>query len=200
MTGGAWVADPGAPGPDNLVWAQDGSSGSYGQTLGFTTNYVGAVTLAAWVKPAASLGSNDNPTILAKNSYHAATNTDFPIKLVASRNNTEKKFCFSLDSGGDFSTNTEIVAPTAWTADIWYHVVGVFQNGTSRLYINGVEVANATTAFNLSTTIRPWLLGTQIDNGAGSAKSRFNGMLAHVAVFPSALSAARILAHYNAGL
>jgi len=76
-----------------------------------------------------------------------------------------------------------------------YHVVGVF-NGTQQIvYLNGVAgTPNADTAsiVDFSATLR---IGRSSLGG-----DTFDGRIDEVAVYDGALSSARILAHYNAGL
>lgn len=76
-----------------------------------------------------------------------------------------------------------------------YYVVGTYDGTTQRLYVDGVEVANAPLTGQISVgsvelSIASWNEGSE----------PFDGTIDEVAVYPSALSAARVDAHYQAGI
>jgi len=68
-----------------------------------------------------------------------------------------------------------------------YHVVGTYDGANVCLYLNGALV-----------TTSPWV-GTIVDNANGLSVGPGPILIDEVAVYNYALSAARILAHYNAG-
>jgi hypothetical protein len=75
-----------------------------------------------------------------------------------------------------------------------YQVLGTYDGTTQRLYINGSEVASApltgaVTANDNALDIGSWNEGTE----------PFNGTVDEVSVYAGALSAARVLAQYQAG-
>jgi len=79
--------------------------------------------------------------------------------------------------------------------DAWTHVVGTRQGGVCALYFNGVQVATANlSAFTPAATTRPVTIGT--DDGLGFMAGRPD----EVAIYAHALSATRVLAHYDAGI
>jgi Concanavalin A-like lectin/glucanases superfamily len=69
-----------------------------------------------------------------------------------------------------------------------------------KLYVDGVEqtktVISGTTGGGWAGHLL-WTVGNTVDNGSGDFG--LGGLVDEVAIYPSALSAARILAHYNAG-
>lgn len=73
----------------------------------------------------------------------------------------------------------------------------VTYNGSTRnlrLYINGVLAGQKTLAANLATPA-----GTLFRIGGNGAGVPWTGKLQEIAIYPTELSAARVLAHYNAG-
>src|ERR1043166_8723852 len=81
------------------------------------------------------------------------------------------------------------------TLDAWSHVVGVWDGTTAKLYVNGVDTGAAnggSGVYNASTTAT-WSVGAY-DVGATAS----TGYLDDIAFYGTALSAAKILAHYNA--
>jgi hypothetical protein len=85
-------------------------------------------------------------------------------------------------------------AASTISAGTKYHVVGVFDGSTAKVYVNGVESASVA----VTGTVRTSASEPIIVAGPGSAE-RFDGVLDEVAVYGTALSPARVLAHYEAG-
>jgi hypothetical protein len=75
-----------------------------------------------------------------------------------------------------------------------YHVLGTYDGTTQRLYVNGTEVASAPLTGAITTNTNA------LDIGSWSEGTEdLNGTIDDVAVYTSALSAARVNAHYEAG-
>jgi alpha-tubulin suppressor-like RCC1 family protein len=90
------------------------------------------------------------------------------------------------------------VTATKLTEKAWKYVaVTETSTGTLVLYVNGAEVGKTTGA-----TISPSSLGSSPTDYLGkslvSADPKFKGSLSNVVFYKKALSAARVLAHYNA--
>ncbi len=73
----------------------------------------------------------------------------------------------------------------------WYHVVYVRTGGNITLYVNGVASGSQANAQSMSS-------GAEITVGDNKGGSWFAGSVDEVAYYPSALSAARVAAHYAA--
>ena len=80
-------------------------------------------------------------------------------------------------------------ATTAWT-----HLVMTKAGTTLRLYVNGAAVASATVSGTVNTSTGILAIGR---TGSSSA-DYFNGTVDEVAVYPVALSASRVAAHFAA--
>lgn len=77
----------------------------------------------------------------------------------------------------------------------WQHVVGVWDGATNRLYVNGVQVATlAAATFQPNSTLQ-----LALGNRSALDFTPFGGSMDEAAYYTNALSAARILAHYQAG-
>ncbi len=74
-------------------------------------------------------------------------------------------------------------------------MVGTYDGTTQRLYVNGTQVASAALSGAIGTNANPVTIGSW--NGG---EEFFKGTLDEPAVFTSALSAARVSAHYQAGI
>jgi len=79
----------------------------------------------------------------------------------------------------------------------WYHVVGTYDGANMRLYLNGSLVAGpiARTITGSGTSLN---LGARHLNNGTSATDFLNGTIDEVAAYPTALSSARVAAHYAA--
>jgi hypothetical protein len=78
----------------------------------------------------------------------------------------------------------------------WSHVVGTFDGSALRIYVNGALVGtNAAVTGPLSSGAGPSFIGR-----LGQSLYPFQGTLDEVAVFPAALSAERVHAHYLGGV
>jgi len=91
-------------------------------------------------------------------------------------------------------------SPGTYLDGKYHHVVATLSGAGMILYVDGVKVAaNATTTTAESNT-GWWRVG--YDNLSGwpgaPTRSHFTGLLDEVAVYPTALSATRVAAHYNA--
>ncbi len=110
-----------------------------------------------------------------------------------------------------------IASPTPYNDGTWHHVVGTLGAGGATLYVDGVQVASDPTMVDTAVFDGHWRIGGDSINGLpGDAitgvplpgfpewpntaeNSYLAGSIADVAVYPSALSATDVLAHYNGG-
>jgi hypothetical protein len=82
----------------------------------------------------------------------------------------------------------------------WYHVVGVFEGNSIKVYVNGVlggSTAFTTTARANTNPDIPLTFGARADGVSGFFT--YNGMVDESAVYNVALTEAQVLAHYQAG-
>ena len=90
---------------------------------------------------------------------------------------------------------------TTFTANTPYHVAVVWGGATTvAVYVNGVS---QTVTYSGQTTLAAGLLIKQILIGYDSpsvSRRWWNGSISNVSVYQTALSAGRVLAHYNAGV
>ncbi len=155
-------------------------------------------------------GSTSRVQIAADNVFNLGTG-DFSVELwaktpVSSRgdafnykNSTDFGIFFNQSGTGSIGGYLNGFLPS-WTAtiDAWHHVVITRTAGTARLYVNGVErgTAAATSSFSANA---PVFIGTNHSGAPAYAMAiPFNGWIDEVAVYGTALPAARVLDHYNA--
>jgi Concanavalin A-like lectin/glucanases superfamily len=132
-------------------------------------------TLEAWIKTTASDGGPHQ--ILDKHDAYAMYRDGNALSA------------FNWGAGG--------TPPAVGTIndDAWHHVVFTYQSGVatgSQFYVDGQPVGSAFT-YTIGDQANGLCIGS---NGLGS--QFFSGSIDEVAFYPTALSADRILAHYNA--
>ncbi len=161
----------------------------------FATNYTSACTLEFLFNPNAS-GSGAGGFLVGKSVFFAAVAGDFPIQVLWDA--ALSKVGFKLSSGNDFAYDASILSNVMATG-VDYHVVAVYRaNGLCELYIDGVLAASTTIGFTINTNARNWRIAAAQENAGGVGASAFAGRMGEVAIYNAALSASRVLAHYNA--
>ena len=103
----------------------------------------------------------------------------------------------SVDSAGN---GLNISHTNSYNNNAWHHVVAsATSGGALRLYIDGVDRASSSTARRTNTSNREILFGANNSSG-GTYGQFYTGTGTAVSVYNTALSAAQVLAHYNAGV
>ena len=140
-----------------------------------------AVSVEAWVRPSASA---QNGGIFEK-TVGGAVNSQYMMLLEAG----VAKFRVKTTAGSLIPADGPVLQLNTWT-----HLVGTFDGTTVRLYVNGALFASAAVSGPLNGGAGQSFIGR-----LGQTLYPFQGTLDEVAVFPGALSAQRVLAHYQAG-
>jgi len=97
--------------------------------------------------------------------------------------------------GSGWGTESALESNTSLTTNTWYYVVAIRQNGTLKLFINGIEDASATlTARNVSNDGSFWIGGDNRD-----VAYFFDGIIDEGRVSNIARSSAWIKASYHSG-
>jgi hypothetical protein len=140
-----------------------------------TLDLADVFTIEAWLKLTSSDAGNHCYLTKGTNAYYMAINAQ---RLQLSK-------AFAVDMVASTITITDTTT--------WHHCVGTKNGSTMALYVDGVDVTgtptNATCADNTETLSIGALPGFSLN---------FDGALDEIAVYPTALSAARVLAHYHA--
>jgi signal peptidase I len=96
---------------------------------------------------------------------------------------------------------TVIASNAALNNNAWHHIVGTYTTGTNgmKLYVDNTLQGSAT-ATTITTANGFWRAGAETMSGwTGNPDTYYDGLIDEVAVYPTALTAARVTAHYNAG-
>ena len=92
-------------------------------------------------------------------------------------------------------TRKVLTSTTTLNSGQWYLVVGTYNGSTLKLYINGNQEANTTSA---SGTISSYSTALQIGRSSLSGGFQyFNGYIANTLIYNRALSATEVLQNYN---
>jgi hypothetical protein len=92
------------------------------------------------------------------------------------------------------ATSLDVYGGPAPVAGTWYHVAGTYDGATAALYVNGQVVASGTPSGFVTGTIGGFAVGMRADSAF-----QWAGAADEPALYATALSATRILAHYQAG-
>ena len=103
-------------------------------------------------------------------------------------------FVVRLFNQNGSTPTTQLAAPVTKAAGSWYHIVLTYDGTTATLYEDGVAVTNNAAAF-VPNVDRP----TTFANRSDIPTFEWPGQQAEVAMYSTALSAARVAAHYTAG-
>ena len=161
----------------------DGSTGYV--DAGLANQSWSALTVEVWFLASAS-GQNGNPRLVA-NSHTDIDGNGFQLMYNNGGGN------------GFFDVGTvNGVGSASWNVGLspgqWYHYVGTYDGSTVKAYLNGVLVGSASATGN----VRPSGLDVNIGRNPAYNGDYFNGTIDEVAIYPVALSAAQVSAHYNA--
>jgi hypothetical protein len=179
-TTGAIVADP----DTSIAFSTTHSTGLRVASSTRLDELSTAYTLEAWIYPTTTgtLG------IVGK-TVAEAVNTQWQFALDGSPQ--VLRFRVVSSTGGLTDVTT-----TGPSLNAWHHIAATFSYPTLTLYMDGSTEATATTTFATMASGTGSLFIGHIGSGAAYP---FNGRLDEVAVYPSALSTARLYDHYLAG-
>jgi hypothetical protein len=146
-----------------------------------TLDVTGAVTVEAWVKR-------------AKSGWQVITGKP------GNGQSRLENYALWFDSGnflraffGNGTTYASVSSPSAIDTN-WHHVAATYDNATIRLYIDGTERVTSASTVQLTPNAQPLLAGREIGN-----TYFLGGQLDELAVYGTALPAARIAAHFSTG-
>ena len=151
-------------------------------TIALTSGF----SVEMWVRPA-TIPLSGNPRIAA-NSHTDADNKGFQLLL----NNNGNGGGFFVGNG---TTQQDIYFTGLFSTTQWTHVVASYDGAVANVYLNGVLVGTAPYVASLAASGYPIAFGK---NPAYNGDF-FAGGIDECAVYQSALNAARVLAHYQAG-
>jgi hypothetical protein len=167
-------------------------------------------TIEAWIQPHVEVTDAPGPApLMNRYSYSGANRQGW----VFFQRSPETGWNFRTYTGEGSSTGVNITGqattPDAGKAGTWNHLVAVWDGAstTATLYVNGEKVAEGSGGYAANTddhdpaeAVRgPAGLSIGSYNNTEPGANPFNGAVADVAVYRTALTAEQITAHYAAG-
>jgi hypothetical protein len=134
------------------------------------------LTLEVWYKRSAVQGTTQTFICKGGNTYHFGIDT------------ANKPFFNKTDAAGILNATTLAITDTT----TWHHVVYTKNGATSKMYVDGADTTGVVTNATLADNTNDLAVGAK--NGGVT----LDGTLSHVAMYATALSAARVSAHYTA--
>jgi hypothetical protein len=168
---------------DDYAFAADTSA------LDFTTS----MTLSAWVK-SSTLPSAAGKNIEMVNKYLTSTNQR-SYRLFVDK--TDDHFYFYTDGDGASGSTDIASSDGTFTTGVWHHVVGVFQNSTASIYVDGK--LQATTANQGFTTIFNGTADFVMGMDANKTSAPDGALIDDVRAYNYALTKAQVQLLYNEG-
>lgn len=162
-------------GPTGNALTFDGSTGYLDLGNSATLNFIGQITISAWVQPNDQAPSGTE--IIA--GHYSSSEQQGPFMELASG---------SYKVGGWTGGTGPLASFAIPAGDVghWVHLVGEYDGASWKLYRNGVLVASATSSIASMQTNVDWMLGSSL-----------NGSLADVRILNRALTDQEVAALYS---
>ncbi len=196
---GTYVSAPASVAP--LI---GGETNSFARSLNGTSQYVdlsptpfgtpSTFSVEAWVRTSAAKSSGGYHFVVSDSS----TDFDNGFSLVIDSSN-RPIFVAARENIIGIVTRGQATSATTVPPNTTHHLVGTYDGSRVRIYVDGVERANAN--FNNGPTwsgSRDLRIGRPISS-TSLAQRYLQGTVDEPALYTSALSAATVLAHYDAG-
>ena len=155
-----------------------------------------AITVEAWIKPTAFGTTNYANSIVCKHSWSLNGEQGFVLRC-GGTGQLSFTFC-GIDSLGNNLGWQDIVSPiNVLTLNTWTHVAASYDGDSSRLFVNGIQVASSYFHGTMNPNFAfPVRIGRLAD--AGQTQTRyFSGQIDEVRIWNIAKPQAEILAGYN---
>ena len=173
----------------------DGSTGSGVTNSVLTVGPTSTFTMCAWAKwnTTATAGAARRPAISA-----SVLTNNFEFTLGFPYIYSSSKLALEVGKAGVGSQTAYSINSTP--TGVWYHLAGVYKNGSADFYLNGVYQSSITynaTVNSATTTSGNWLLGVELYNGANTIGS-MNGNVGPTQVYNRILTSGEIFQNYTA--
>jgi PKD repeat protein len=191
-----------ANGPISAAPLIGGETNSFARSFNGTSQYIdmsptpfgapSTFSVEAWVRTSAAKASGGYHFLVSDSS----ADFDNGFSLVIDSSNRP---VFAVARQTTSISRGQAVSPTTVAPNTTHHLVGAYDGNRVRIYVDGVERANA--IFNQSPTwssSRDLRIGRPIST-TSLAQRYLQGTIDEPALYTSALSAATVLAHYEAG-
>jgi hypothetical protein len=145
----------------------------------------GSLTISLWTKWTTIGTTTSTIQTLVDNNHSSSPLQGF---VIQDRPDLSKKLTFSVSPNGNGVTSSFQVGNGSWC-----HIAGTYENGISKLYING-SLDGSFNEPNMAT-VQPNVSLGRWEYGGGR---QLSGSIANVQLYNRALSAAEVLQNFNA--
>jgi hypothetical protein len=174
---------------------------SYQDSWSTNSNPTAPFTVELWANPATHSIQSETGTdtgdisLVSFSSLGGAGNEGFDLYLNGSDGLAGWVWQMYNHNGGN--TACQLTVNSTLVPGTWYHVAVVYDGTNAWLYTNGVLAANGpVTGFYPCVTARGMFVGARTDLNGGT---QFLGSMDELAIYTNVLTAAQVLADYNAG-
>jgi hypothetical protein len=176
-TGGIYNYNTSGEAGGTFVW---NGTNTQSEVSSLNTSIYGTITLSAWIKPTAVIGSTQ--AIIAKELCYKLEIT------------TNGSIAWMTAKGYNPWEITAYADPGLVTTSTWAQVVATVDADHTRIYVNGVKVTE-TTGNIIGANTSPFDIGMW--QTTGSPSDFFGGLMGEVKVWNYALTAGDVTAQYN---
>ncbi len=150
-------------------------------------------SIEAWLQPKSASVSGGLLCALA--SMHSASPRSGWLIYQSDTNGVGNGWNLRLYNQNGTATSASVLGATNMTAGVWYHVVATYDGPSlaAKVYVNGVLTGQATATGFVPNPDSLFSIGARSDDGF-----LWPGEAAEVAYYSSAISASKVLAHYQA--
>ncbi len=183
--------------PNTSSLSVNGTNGYAELTSEANCNPSNAITVEAWIRPAAFATTKDNGSIVCNHGWSAGGQQGFVLRCGG---NGILSFNIAGTTTGATTGNwREVLTGTnVLSLGVWQHVAATFNGDSLKLYLNGVQVAASAFAGTIanSPNAYPMSIGRLADPSQ-SARRYFNGLIDEVRIWTRALDGSEITANMS---
>lgn len=183
-------AQPCVPNTNSLSF--NGTSSYVSFNTQTNLNPLNAITVEAWIYPAAWGITRSDGSIFCKHSWTSVSGeSGYVLRAGASGTLSFNIGGDSLGLGTSVHWREVFSSAGALLLNTWNYVAGTFDGTHEKIYINGVLIADTTFTGTIKASTYPPKIGKLSDTGVGSGRY-WNGKIDEVRVFNRALSQGEI--------
>jgi Concanavalin A-like lectin/glucanases superfamily len=149
-----------------------------------------AISISLWFKPVDFYGSGYDALVLKPFTSHVAPYYQYILGLEGSHGLCNYNFAFSVNVNG---VNTGIHSEVnTWTQGNWYHVVGIYDGLTLKLFVNGTLKVSLPAAGSITSYDTDLFFAKQSNIGSTTP-----GTLDNVRIYNRAISEKEVMELYR---
>lgn len=160
-------------------------------------NPTAAITVEAWIRPAAFATTKDNGSIVCNHGWSSGGQQGYVLRCGGSG---ILSFNISGTTTGATTGNWREVftGPNVLSLGTWQHVAGTFTGDSLKLFLNGVQVAASSFTGTIASSPNAYPLSIgRLADPSQTARRYFNGLIDEVRIWNRALDGPELMANMN---